>query len=157
MTDHPDSVRDFLAHQTKIDIIVPTWYNVDENGLVSGESDPTVMRVVKQRHMELFPIVAMFNKNGAHTLLTSNSAQTALIRSLIGECRQNGYDGFQLDLENISWTDRDALSATVKRIANAMHKEHLQLQIAVVPNAPGHPGHATSASGSSRIGAGSST
>src|ERR1700761_2487314 len=141
MTDHPDSVRDFMEHQTKIDIIVPTWYGVDSNGLVFGEPDPAVMRVVKQRHIALFPIIAIFDKTGVHSLLTSDKAQTALIGSLISECKQNGYDGFQLDFEDISWTDRDALSATVKRIAAAMHREHLQLQIAVVPNAPGHPGH----------------
>jgi spore germination protein YaaH len=141
MTDHPDSVRDFMEHQTKIDIIVPTWYGVDENGLVSGEPDPSVMRVVKHRHIELFPIVAMFNKSGSHVLLTSEKAQDAMIRTLVAACKENGYDGFQLDLENISWTDRDALSAAVKRIADGMHKEHLQLQIAVVPNAPGYPGH----------------
>jgi spore germination protein YaaH len=141
MTDHPDSVRDFMQHQDKIDIIVPTWYNVDANGMVSGEPDPTVERVAKQRHIALFPIIAIFDKTGVHNLLTSDKAQTALIGSLISECKQNGYDGFQLDFEDISWTDRDALSATVKRIADAMHQEHLQLQIAVVPNAPGHPGH----------------
>jgi spore germination protein YaaH len=141
MTDHPDSVRDFMEHQAKIDIIVPTWYGVDANGLVYGEPDPSVMRVVKQRHISLVPIVAIFDKTGVHSLLTSDNAQTALIGSLLSECKQNGYDGFQLDFEDISWTDRDALSATVKRIADAMHKEYLQLQIAVVPNAPGHPGH----------------
>jgi spore germination protein YaaH len=141
MTDHSDSVRDFIQHQDKIDIIVPTWYDVDANGLVYGEADPIVERVVKQRHISLFPIVAIFDKAGVHTLLTSDKAQTAIIGSLISECKQNGYDGFQLDFENIAWTDRDALSATVKRIADAMHQEHLQLQIAVVPNAPGHPGH----------------
>jgi spore germination protein YaaH len=141
MTDHPDSVRDFMQRQSKIDIIVPTWYNIDQDGLLYGEPDPGVLRVVKQRHMELFPIVALFNKSGAHTLLTSDKAQTAMIASFISECRQYGYNGFQLDFEDISWMDRDALSAAVKRIADAMHKERLQLQIAVVPNAPGHPGH----------------
>jgi spore germination protein YaaH len=141
MTDHPDSVRDFMAHQTKIDIIVPTWYNVDQTGMVSGEADPSVLRVAKQRHIALFPIVALFDKARAHTLLTSVEAQTAMSASLVAACKQNSYDGIQLDLEDISWTDRDALSAAVKRIADAMHKEHLQLQIAVVPNAPGYPGH----------------
>jgi spore germination protein YaaH len=141
MTDHPDSVRDFMERQNKIDIIVPTWYDVDATGLVNGEPDPSVLRVVKQRHIALFPILAIFNKSGVHTLLTSDQAQMAMIRSMIAECKQYDYDGFQLDFENIAWTDRDALSATVKRIADAMHREHLQLQIAVVPNAPGHPGH----------------
>lgn len=141
MTDHPDSVRDFIEHQAKIDIIVPTWYSVDPTGLVYGEPDPTVMRAVKQRHISLFPIVAIFDKTGVHTLLTSDRAQMAMIGSLISECKRNGYDDFQLDFENIAWTDRDVLSATVKRVADAMHQEHLQLQIAVVPNAPGYPGH----------------
>jgi spore germination protein YaaH len=141
MTDQPQSVRDFMENQAKIDIIVPTWYSVDETGLVYGEPDPSVMRVVKDRHLSIFPIVALFNKTGMHTLLTSDKAQTAMIGSLVAACKQNGYDGFQLDFEDISWTDRDVLSAVVKRIADALHREHLQLQIAVVPNAPGHPGH----------------
>jgi spore germination protein YaaH len=142
MTDQPQSVRDFMEHRVKIDILVPTWYGVDETGLVFGEADPVVMRTVKQDHISLFPIVAIFDKTAIHTLLASDKAQSAMIRSLIDECKQNGYDGFQLDFENILWSDRDALSALVKRIADALHQEHLQLQIAVVPNAPGHPGHA---------------
>jgi spore germination protein YaaH len=156
MADHPDSVRDFMGHQTKIDIIVPTWYNIDANGLVYGEADPVVMRVVKQRRISLFPIVAIFDRTGVHTLLTSDKAQIGMIGSLISECKRNGYDGFQLDFENIAWTDRDDLSATVERIAHAMHQERLQLQIAVVPNAPGIPATQHSASGSFWTGAGSS-
>ena len=141
MTDQPPSVRDFMEYQAKIDIIVPTWYSVDETGLVYGEPDPSVMRVVKDRHIGIFPIVALFNKTGMHTLLTSDKAQSAMIKSLVAACKQNGYDGFQLDFEDISWTDRDALSTVVKSIGDALHREHLQLQIAVVPNAPGYPGH----------------
>lgn len=141
MTDQPQSVRDFMEHKAKIDIIVPTWYGVDETGLVYGEPDPVVLRAAKQDHIALFPIVAIFDKVAIHVLLNSDKAQAALIHSLIEECKQNGYDGFQLDFENIVWTDRDALSAVVKRIADALHQQRLQLQIAVVPNAPGHPGH----------------
>ncbi|HUN60996.1 MAG TPA: hypothetical protein VMU53_03350, partial [Candidatus Sulfotelmatobacter sp.] len=36
MTDNPDSIRSFLAHSSQIDLIVPAWYSVDENGLVTG-------------------------------------------------------------------------------------------------------------------------
>lgn len=141
MTDQPQSVRDFMEHQSKIDIIVPTWYSVDETGLVYGEPDSSVLRVAKQHHLALFPIVALFDKVKIHALMADDKAQTAMIDSLIAACKKNGYDGFQLDFENISWNDRDALSATVRRIADAFHQQHLQLQIAVVPNAPGYPGH----------------
>ncbi len=141
MTDHPDSERDFLQNQAKIDIIVPTWYGVNPAGLVYGEADPAVMRVVRQRHIALFPIVAMFDKDGAHKLVGDTAAQQLFATSLVEACRRNGYDGFQLDLENIAYPDRDAFSAMVARSAATMHAAHLQLQIAVVPNAPGYPGH----------------
>ncbi len=48
--------------------------------------------------------------------------------------------GIQFDLENVEWTDRDALSAMVATTAAELHSAGLQLSIATVPNAPGYPG-----------------
>ena len=42
LTNNPDFIRSFLAHSSQIDLLVPTWYQVDENGLVTGAPDPTV-------------------------------------------------------------------------------------------------------------------
>lgn len=141
MTDQGPSERDFLAHKSKVDTLVPAWYNVDGSGLVSGEPSPVVLRAAKAAHVQVIPILALFDKVGVHTLLADTHAQDEMNASLVRECKRNGYDGFQIDWEDIMWTDRDALSATVKRTADALHKEHLQLQIAVAPNAPGYPGH----------------
>jgi|GraSoiStandDraft_57_1057295.scaffolds.fasta_scaffold57613_3 hypothetical protein len=43
MTQERASVQSFVAHANKIDILVPTWYSVDDTGLVWGGSDPLVM------------------------------------------------------------------------------------------------------------------
>ena len=40
----------------------------------------------------------------------------------------------------MNWTDRDLLTFLVNETAAALHREHLQLSIATVPNAPGYPG-----------------
>ena len=40
----------------------------------------------------------------------------------------------------MNWTDRDALSGFVRETAAVFHKARLQLSIATIPNAPGHPG-----------------
>jgi spore germination protein YaaH len=140
MTDDPESVRSFLAHSGKIGMLVPTWYSVDATGLVTGGPNPLVLEVAQKEHLPMMPIVANFGKDGLHSLLTNNTAQKAMIAALIRESKNNGYTGFQFDFEDISWTDRDALSAIVKETADAMHAEHLQLSIATVPNAPGYPG-----------------
>jgi spore germination protein YaaH len=140
MQDSANSVKDFLAHRDQIDILVPTWYQVDSSGLVTGEPEPTVLAAALKAHVSVVPIVALFDKDEVHKLLLDPVAQTHMNEALIRECKEHGYDGFQFDLEDIMWTDRDALSATVKATADALHKEHLQVQIAVVPNAPGHAG-----------------
>jgi spore germination protein YaaH len=141
MTEEGSSERDFLAHKSKVDILVPTWYSVDGAGLVYGEANELILREAKAAHVQVIPILALFDKAAAHTLLTDTHAQDEMNASLVRECKRNGYDGFQFDFEDIMWTDRDALSATVKRTAEALHKEHLLVQIAVVPHAPGYPGH----------------
>ncbi len=141
MTGDGPSERDFMLHRSKIDIIVPTWYDVDEDGLVSGEPNELILKAAKESHDSVVPIVALMNKDNVHKLLANQHAQQEMIAALIRECKQHGYDGFQFDLEDILWTDRDALSAMVQKTADALHAQQLQLQIAVVPNAPGYPGH----------------
>ena len=140
MTSNPDSIRSFLAHSSQIDLLAPTWYQVDENGLVTGAPNLTVLKRAQDEKLPVMPIVALFNKKAFHTLASNSAAQARMNEALIRESKLHGYPGFQLDLENIDWTDRDLLTELVKTSAEAMHKAGLQLTIATVPNAPGYPG-----------------
>lgn len=145
MTRDPSSVRAFLAHADKIDILVPTWYSVDSDGLVSGGPDPLVLQAAKDHHVSLMPIVvnAGFKQGAFHKFLTNSAAHQQMIAALVRACKENGYIGIQFDFENVYWTDRDALSAIVAETATVLHREGLQLSIATVPNAPGGPGSDT--------------
>lgn len=134
------SAQSFMEHRDKIDILVPTWYAVDGTGLVTGEPDPVVLKAAKQAHIPVLPIIALFDKDKLHTLVGDQKAQHEMNLAFVRECRENGYAGIQFDFEDVMWTDRDALSALVKQSADLLHREHLQVQIAVVPNAPGHAG-----------------
>jgi spore germination protein YaaH len=140
MTDNPNSVRSFSAHADKIDILVPAWYSVDGNGLVWGGPDPGVMKTAAEHHVPVMPIVALMTQSDLHKLFTTLAARSAFVASLLSECKKSGYSGFQIDFENVNWTDRDLLSNLVAETAAALHKEGLQLTIATVPNAPGAPG-----------------
>lgn len=140
MQESASSVHSFEQHKGKIDMLVPTWYTVDEHGMVAGEPDVAVLREAKAAHVPVIPIVVLFKKDKLHALFNDQKAQDEMNSALLRECRENGYQGFQLDFENVLWTDRDALSSLVSKTAEGFHREHLQLQIAVVPNAPGWPG-----------------
>ena len=140
MTDSPNSVKSFAEHADKVDILVPAWYGADGNGLVWGGPNPHVLELAAQHHVPVMPIVATSAQAELHKLFTTPVARKAFIDALLSECKKNGYSGFQIDFENVAWTDRDLLSDLVAETAAALHKEGLQLTIATVPNAPGLPG-----------------
>ncbi|MGA3034395.1 MAG: glycosyl hydrolase family 18 protein [Terracidiphilus sp.] len=140
LTDGTNSVESFLAHSKQIDLLVPTWYQVDENGLVTGAPNDLVMSRAQSEKLPVMPIIALFNKKEFHALAGDPIAQGRMNDAMVRECKSHGYIGFQFDFENIDWIDRDLLSAVVKTSAESMHKEGLQLTIATVPNAPGYPG-----------------
>ncbi|MGA7906342.1 MAG: glycosyl hydrolase family 18 protein [Candidatus Sulfotelmatobacter sp.] len=143
MTDSPNSVKSFNEHADKIDILVPAWYRVDGNGLMWGGPNPHVLQTAAQHHVPVMPIVATTVQADLHNLFTAPAAQKAFVDSVLRECSKNGYSGFQIDFENVKWTDRDLLSSLVAQTAAALHKQGLQLTIATVPNAPGAPGQSS--------------
>jgi spore germination protein YaaH len=140
MSNNLTSVNSFMAHKDKIDILSPTWYQIDETGLVSGEPQPVVLKAAKDAHMTIIPLFALFNPEKAHVLFNDQKAQDAMNQAFLRECKENGYDGINFDVEDVMETDRDGLSAMVKKTAELLHREHLQVQIDVVPGAPGHAG-----------------
>jgi spore germination protein YaaH len=140
LTDEPGSIRSFLAHEAKIDLLVPTWYSVDENGLVTGAPNRTVLDAAHRDGLPVMPILALFGKKKFHDLAGNAEARGRMVEALLREAKLHGYSGFQFDFENIDYLDRDALSSVVAETAAALHKANLQLSIATVPNAPGYPG-----------------
>jgi spore germination protein YaaH len=140
MTGNPNSVKSFIEHADKIDILVPAWYYVDGNGLVWGGPNPEVMQTAAAHHVPVMPIVALMTQPELHKLFTTPPARSAFISSLLSESKRNSYIGFQIDFEDVDWKDRDLLSSLVAETATALHQANLQLTIATVPNAPGFPG-----------------
>ena len=142
LTREPKSVRSFLAHADKIDVLVPNWYSIDASGLLSGGPNPLVLESARQHHVPVMPLVVNvgFAQEDVHKLLVNTPIRQQMFNAMIRACKDNRYTGFQLDFENVNWTDRDTLSDFVRAAAVAFHKENLQLSIATIPNAPGFPG-----------------
>ena len=142
MTREPQSVRSFLAHADKVDLLSPNWYSVDSSGLVSGGPNPLALETARQHHVPVMPLVVNggFAQEEVHKFFANAVARQHAVAAMVQASKENGYIGFQLDMENVNWTDRDALSDFVRETAAALHKEGLQLSIATIPNAPGHPG-----------------
>ena len=72
-----------------------------------------------------------------HAILSDPARRAALARNLVNEAKTYGYGGFQLDFEQIPWTDRDLLTALAQDCGSAFHAAGLNLSIAVIPRLPG--------------------
>jgi spore germination protein YaaH len=140
LTDGTEGVSSFLAHASKIDLLVPTWYQVDENGLVTGGPNATVLAAAKSKGVPVMPIIALFNKKKFHDLAMNPEAQHRMNEAMLREAKLNGYTGFQFDFENVDYLDGPKLSAVTAESARQLHAAGLKLTIATVPNAPGYPG-----------------
>jgi spore germination protein YaaH len=140
LMETPKSEASFEAHVDKIGLLVPTWHNVDKNGLVSGAPNPHVLALAKAAKLPVMPIISLTNKLDLHALFINETAKAAMIQSLVQQAKLNGYVGFQFDFENIDWRDKDNFTALVTATAQALHKQGLLVTVAVCPNAPGYAG-----------------
>lgn len=142
MTSRPESVRSFLAHADKVDILIPEIYSADEQGLVWGEPLPQVLEAARRHRVPVMPIIVNpgFKQETIHALLVKPEAHMRMALALLEQCRRYGYYGIQLDFENIAFGDRDALTALLRETARVFDPEGYKLSIATVHKSSEYPG-----------------
>lgn len=128
-----------MAHLNQIDVLSPGWYDANADGSITGYAPRDVIDAAHANGIAIIPLVV--NKDVdpgvGHAILSDPARRAALARNLVNEAKTYGYAGFQLDFEQIPWTDRDLLTALVADCASAFHAAGLNLSIAVIPRLPG--------------------
>ena len=134
MTGKPESVRSFLAHADKIDIVIPEFYSADAEGAVRGNPESIVMEAARKHRVPVMPIIVNpgFKQDQIHALLGNAAAQARLAKALLEECRKHGYYGIQFDFEHVPAADRDALTRLVRDTAALLGGGGFELSIAAM-------------------------
>lgn len=132
--DREDSFNSFVAHLRQIDIVAPSAYFVDEEGVVWGDVDPKVIDLARRNNIKVMPLLVNkpFNKDVLHQLLTKPAARQRTIASVVEIAKRNNYWGIQVDFENVHIEDRDALTSFYRELASALHGAGKTISIAVV-------------------------
>ena len=134
-----DGRASLMAHLHQIDVLSPGWYDANADGSITGYARRDVIDAAHASGIAIIPLVV--NKDVdpgvGHAILADPARRAALSRNLVNEAKTYGYAGFQLDFEQIPWTDRDLLTALVQDCASAFHAAGLNLSIAVIPRLPG--------------------
>jgi len=131
-----------LAHLSQIDVLSPGWYDANADGSITGYARRDVIDAAHAGAVAIIPLVVNkdVDPDVAHAILADPARRAALAANLVNEAKTYGYAGFQLDFEQIRWTDRDLLTALTQDCASAFHAAGLNLSIAVIPRLPGDAG-----------------
>ena len=131
-----------FAHLRQIDVLSPGWYDANADGSITGYARRDVIDAAHAGGVAIIPLVVNkdVDPDVAHAILADPARRATLAANLVNEAKTYGYAGFQLDFEQIPWTDRDLLTALTQDCATAFHAAGLNLSIAVIPRLPGDAG-----------------
>jgi len=132
--DREDSYNSLIAHIGSVDVLAPSVYNVDQDGVVWGELDSRVLALARQQGVQVMPLLVNrgFDQAKLSALLGDESATERISASLVELCRRYGYRGIQIDFENLAIEDRDAFTRFYRRVAGALHDAGFGISVAVV-------------------------
>ncbi|MGH7448205.1 MAG: glycosyl hydrolase family 18 protein [Longimicrobiales bacterium] len=140
--DNEAAYASLVANIDRIDVVAASAYYVEEDGVVWGDLDARVLTLAREHGIRVIPLLVNrgFNQEELHTLLTDAAARARVAASLAELCRRHGYDGIQIDFENLSINDRDAFTAFYRETADALRSAGCGISVAVVHRPDELPG-----------------
>jgi len=129
----------FFSHLDQIDMVSPAWYSANANASLTGYAHQDVIDAAHAHGIQIVPLVVNNNVDPAvaHAILADPARRAALAANLVNEARSRGYAGWQIDFEQVPWTDRDLLTELVRDCAKTFHAAGLSLSVAVIPRLAG--------------------
>ena len=137
-----ESVTSFTTNAGRVSIVSPQVFALDSMGVIRGVVDPRVLAAARTHGVKVVPLVMNpgFDQPSIHRVLTVPAARASAVRALASLCRDNGFDGIQLDIENVHVSDRDAFTAFVRESVDSLHRAGCTASAAVVPRTGEEPG-----------------
>lgn len=129
------------AAASAVDEIGFDWYHTQADGSVTAEhEDPELVAAAREHELNLFATVtntpgahAAFDREIAAGVLTSPERRDRFVSACVDLVKTMGYDGIDLDWEDLRPADRDGFSLLIEKLAKALHAEGRFLSIAVMP------------------------
>lgn len=130
--------------------IIPFSYNADATGRISGTVNQRMLALARARGLKVLALVhnagdGRFSASTAHALLGTAWSRRTVIENVYDLLVHNGFDGVNIDLENVPTGDRANLTAFFRDLSARLRPDHF-LVTASLP-AKTYDDHASSWSG----------
>ena len=133
---NPDQDPDFPQG---LDVISPSWFVVQPDGEVENNGSVPYVQGAHRRGAQVWALVHNgFKADRTSVFLNDPRAVARTVARLAAYVELLDLDGINLDFENIADRDRDAYSAFVARVAEALHLQgrKVSVDVTVLSNKP---------------------
>lgn len=122
-----------LAPVPGVNTVSPCWYALqDADGTVEDKSVENYVSKSRARGYRVWPLINNgFNPEITEKLLKNPQGRRQMIEFMRYQAEKHGFDGWNLDFENVYEKDKDALTAFIAEICREMHKEGLKVSVDV--------------------------
>lgn len=92
------------ADVTGVNVISPTWYFLaDSEGEITSFADADYVKAAHKKNMQVWALISNFSADvDSTTLLASRAARQKVQNYLIGQAKEIGFDGINIDFEGIA-------------------------------------------------------
>jgi spore germination protein YaaH len=119
------------AHASQIDIVAGQWVSIDACGGLTTRDDQSLKQFAQGRGLMLEPSLFTASAWLDHWLLTDDASRSAALQNIATYIFDEGYDGFDLDLEGVDPADRAALTDFVTELGATLHANGKLLTLAL--------------------------
>lgn len=124
---------DKIGEMRGVNVVSPTWYALsDSKGNFESKPSENYMQWAKSRGYEVWALVSNdFKVDRTSEFLHSSEARKNFIDNLLEEYKRMGYDGVNIDFENVYKEDKRQLTQFVAELATAFRAEDLVVSMDV--------------------------
>lgn len=127
----PSSWASLEAHADRVNVVAAQWATVDACGGISSHDDQTLKQFARDHGVKIEPSLLTSSAWLDHRILTDDDARAAALQGILQYTLDEGYDGFDLDLEGVAAADREAMSGFVTDLATSLHANGKLLTLAL--------------------------
>jgi spore germination protein YaaH len=132
----------FEAHSAAIDLISPTWIEIDADAAVIVRIEADLARMAVERRVPVAPLVVNrgFDTLVLDQVLLNPRVRRRVVAHLARRAREERFGGLQIDFEGLTVRHREAYAVFLEELAAKTRHKGFSLSVAVAAPLDDEPG-----------------
>ncbi len=141
-TNYAAAISDLSEHASKLNTIFPVWFFIDtiDNNKINTRIDSAGLAIMKKNNLRIIPVLQNFNSSKVdfegsliHTMLNDSIKRNQFINNLADSILKYGFQGINVDFENLVEKTNVPLSNFQKKLYEVFHAKGLMVTQDVAP------------------------